>query len=165
MIFFFFSLLSLSANHQNPEPGSSQILSQHGPPKSLIKTRSRIQGSWSLWRRKGQLPDECAQMHIFRNGLCGLHTLCQSCCSLPFCVRGWPQPCVSAARDPMCRSFCRKIIQKHKAHPKLHYYYFSMFSYKSQVAPCTDYAFFRGRGIEIFCACKIWDNYLFILKF
>lgn len=65
------------------------------------------------------------------------------------CVPGWP---LSTGQDQKCHRFCRKTTQKHKNHPKLNDYFFSMFSYRSQVVSCTEYAFLRGGGdIELFC--------------
>lgn len=68
---------------------------------------------------------------------------------------------LSAAQDQVCLGLCGKQLGNTK--PTKSSIIFSMFSYKSQVAPCTEYAFF----FEYWncSACKIWDNYLFIWKF
>lgn len=132
-----------------------------GPPKSLLKLKSETQGSWSHLRRKETvfppLPPKRVCPHTFRNGLSTLYLVC---------LAGWGQgsePCLSAA-DTSCASAYAEINSETQDPPRAQFLYFSMFSYKSQVAPYTEYAFFFFE-YQNCSACKIWDNYLFIWKF
>lgn len=128
-------LIPVSVQNQPP----AKFLSGCGPLKILVK--NQIWGSWSHWRRKEEPQNKCASMHIFRNSLFSLYTLPQSCCSSSLCVPGWPQPCMWATQDQICCSFCRKQLRNTKP-TNSSIIIFSMFSYKSQVAPCTEDAFF-----------------------
>jgi len=58
----------------------------------------------------------------------------------PACQQQKLPVCFQQAQDQMGLGLCRKQLRNTK--PTKSSIIFSMFSYKSQVAPCTEYAFF-----------------------
>ena len=132
----FLSSLS-SYTSQGPEPGSGHIFIWVWALKILVKTQ--IKGSWSHLRRKETVfpprPPKWVCPHIFRNGSSTFYLVCLAGC------RQGSKPCLSAA-DTSCASAYAEINSETQDPLKAQFLYFSMFSYKSQVAPYTEYAFF-----------------------
>lgn len=125
---------------QGPEPTSSQILIWMWALKVLVKNQIVNLRLLVPFRRKEQLPRQvCVYAHIQEWLAQSFSFVCLGTVSALMSAAD-TSLLLSAAQDQVCLGLCGKQLGNTK--PTKSSIIFSMFSYKSQVAPCTEYAFF-----------------------